>query len=397
MRYLLFALVFLTLGCTKVKSQAVVGAEDFEVCGYSLLDAFLNLEATDEACKPSFTYCPENKFASPGDIEYFLHKYERSTGFGYITCAPDEMDVCKNAVKDPKESVVSFGQQLDWNEICFSALLAELSYAEEPEVQSKLSSIASDFEYDSTNRGGVPHFFYYDANKDLSAPEEGIYLTFRGTQSVCNIVSDLDIRAESVAMKHGNVNFHSGFYTSGKESADAAIAYIEKLATKYGDDIKDIPIHISGHSLGGAVALIVTWLLEEADYDVSSLYTFGQPQVTDKAGVEYFEKYIQSKTVADESELNYIRIRKGYDIVPYITAAAPTIALKHVGRAILLGVDGTTDDDFTLAFSPLGFKFPTWPLWNWAWLSDHKISESYLDTLNTLICDDGILNRLSNI
>ena len=95
-----------------------------------------------------------------------------------------------------------------------------------------------------------------------------VVLAFRGTEkdSLQDIKADLDAR---FYMDAEHVMIHNGFLL--------AFQCIEEEIRKNASHFKDYALYITGHSLGGALALIATRAL---NFDnLSSCYTFGSPKV----------------------------------------------------------------------------------------------------------------------
>lgn len=108
-------------------------------------------------------------------------------------------------------------------------------------------------------------------------PSNKTWITIRGTHNSKNAISDL--RYIKVVDKISNIPMHKGFLEATREIYDDIKSKISK---------KD-EVHISGHSLGAAAAVIsMIWLTEEG-YDVKFCYTFGQPKITTKKGAKKYE------------------------------------------------------------------------------------------------------------
>ena len=97
-----------------------------------------------------------------------------------------------------------------------------------------------------------------------------LILVFRGTQP--NIKDVLtDVRADLVNAEECNGRVHRGFQKA-----------FQPLKRRIADALKphqDMPLYITGHSLGGALALIATRLL--CNDSIGACYTFGCPRVAD--------------------------------------------------------------------------------------------------------------------
>lgn len=118
-------------------------------------------------------------------------------------------------------------------------------------------------------------------------------LSFRGTEpnSLQDIISDIDA---TFYVDDKGVKIHNGFYTAYKK-VEKDIAESVKVLEQYA-------LYISGHSLGGALALIATRALNSDN--LAACYTYGSPMV----GNEEFNNEIKSPIY---------RIVNAYDPVPF--------------------------------------------------------------------------------
>ena len=53
---------------------------------------------------------------------------------------------------------------------------------------------------------------------------------------------------------------------------------------------KDRPVFVTGHSLGGALALLAAWRLQRQMISIHNVYTFGAPMVGNEAAANAYEK-----------------------------------------------------------------------------------------------------------
>jgi hypothetical protein len=121
-------------------------------------------------------------------------------------------------------------------------------------------------------------------------------LAFRGTDpaSVITILSD----AEAMQRPFGGHMVHAGFYANVEALWDDVTELVEgALARKHFDNdgqpvVLDEPLktlYVTGHSLGGAMAVLAASRLLRGDYSsleperlIRGVYTFGQPMVGDR-------------------------------------------------------------------------------------------------------------------
>ena len=108
--------------------------------------------------------------------------------------------------------------------------------------------------------------------------EDNIVIIFRGTEPKqwSDIKADLDARQRTGLHNHGKV--HKGF----QGELDKVWHDLKRQINYILEGSYDIDIHITGHSLGGAMATICAKRLSEEIDAVCCLYTFGSPRVGNK-------------------------------------------------------------------------------------------------------------------
>jgi hypothetical protein len=134
------------------------------------------------------------------------------------------------------------------------------------------------------------------ATDDISRSQ---VISIRGTSNIENAM--VDIYLQLVEDKKTGLRLHHGFSVAARQ------VYAE-LKPRLKPDYK---IYTAGHSLGGAVALILSMYLDADQLDIEQVTTFGQPKVTNMAGAEK----IQS--------INLIRVVTPSDLVPLVPLFDP--------------------------------------------------------------------------
>lgn len=148
------------------------------------------------------------------------------------------------------------------------------------------------------------------------------WITIRGTSNPKNTL--VDARVKVVREARLGVYLHGGFLHASREAYDTIQPRLDR-----GREIR-----ITGHSLGGAVAVILAALLSEdrVGYHLGCTVTFGQPMVTDSNGVKVLRKY------------PLLRVVNRWDpvaILPLLLSRThfefrPTIFYHHVGPQLTL-------------------------------------------------------------
>lgn len=116
-------------------------------------------------------------------------------------------------------------------------------------------------------------------------------LAFRGTACAADFVVDAEVRMSNVG---DGLAAHHGFYGAINSIAGDLI---ERAAWA-----KRIPLFVTGHSLGGALAILGAKILKGAGFFVQGVYTFGCPRVGNKRFAETYDCVLGDRTYCFENE-----------------------------------------------------------------------------------------------
>lgn len=157
----------------------------------------------------------------------------------------------------------------------------------------------------------------------LKKEEDTLYVVFRGTSSIKDVLVDLKI--SRVRMRK-NIKVHSGFYNQFKS---VELEITKRLIKE--ENIKKI--FFTGHSLGGALAQIAAAYYSDIfDFAHVVCHTFGSPRVGNRYFVEWFSQNV------DE----YVRVINKKDPVPMI----PSFHYwNHTPNCMVLYGDGKIKKD----------------------------------------------------
>lgn len=126
---------------------------------------------------------------------------------------------------------------------------------------------------------------------------------------------------------------HSGFVD--------AYRMVKRDVHRFLDEAKPDKLWVTGHSLGGAMALACGIDLELKSEHKPHLVTFGQPRLADSDGAKWIDQRFQNR---------YVRFVRGDDIVPsvpfYVSRAFP---YSHAGRLIAISENGLSTAASVLA------------------------------------------------
>ena len=140
------------------------------------------------------------------------------------------------------------------------------------------------------NRDGTQAFLAKRTDKSEKAM---LVLAFRGTEiNPTDIHSDVDA---ALVTLHGEERVHGGFLKAFSHVKDLIQTDLKKHS--------DIPVYITGHSLGGALAILATRLLVSDSQ--GACYTFGGPRVG-------------TSQVDDQIKTPIYRVVNSADLVPRV-------------------------------------------------------------------------------
>lgn len=129
--------------------------------------------------------------------------------------------------------------------------------------------------YTITKQGELPGYhvgYFLATNHKLKRH----VLAVRGTSNVENAM--IDIALKLLPNKHTGIKLHQGFALA----ADFIYSELKPSLNK------GYQVSTTGHSLGGAVALILAMYMDADGYNVDKVITFGQPKVTNVNGSKRF-------------------------------------------------------------------------------------------------------------
>jgi hypothetical protein len=133
-------------------------------------------------------------------------------------------------------------------------------------------------------------------------------LSIAGTANLQNVLLDADFNQQYIPEL--KISLHQGFARAARLIFDDVKPRLEN-----GDHIL-----ITGHSLGGAEAVIIAMMLKATGHSAEQVVTFGQPKVSNQAGVDAF------------SDLSLTRVVNENDVIPEL----PVDPYQHIGSVLVL-------------------------------------------------------------
>jgi predicted lipase len=145
-------------------------------------------------------------------------------------------------------------------------------------------------------------------------------IAVRGTSNIKNAI--VDVYLKLIVDKKTGIALHHGFSVAARQ----VYAKLKPLLKH------DYKIDVTGHSLGGAVALILAMYLDADQFEIEQVTTFGQPKVTNISGARKIE------------HINLIRVVTPLDLVPLVPLFDPldinnVDVYWHAGKEVILLAD----------------------------------------------------------
>lgn len=217
-------------------------------------------------------------------------------------------------------------------------------------------------------------------------------LSFRGTQVTAQDFAT-DFRVLSGVFDPNHPEFgdvHLGF----RDGLDVIWPEVKAKILSMRGHAK--PLYITGHSLGGALAVVATArIMMEDDFaeiaknNMRGVYTFGSPRV----GNEMFGKAFRDHAIT-HPDFHMVRFRNNMDVVTRVPSSRLYIGYEHIGPLYYFDESGrfyssTSNVNFRRLFMPhdvsanMVENFADYHLHNFATkYTDHGI-KNYLDKMNT--------------
>lgn len=120
-----------------------------------------------------------------------------------------------------------------------------------------------------------------------------------------------------------NFAIHKAENGSARGFFDAAAIALDAIRDRLSGARPGLPLFVTGHSLGGALAVITALALVESGISVEAVFTFGMPRPGNAVFAERYERSLGARTY---------RLVYGDDLVA--TVAPSGIGFRHVGRLL---------------------------------------------------------------
>jgi triacylglycerol lipase len=235
----------------------------------------------------------------------------------------------------PQEFKLSDGGSLSIHDAYMLACAASLAYEEEAIIKQWATA------WKMTNT----EVFNNQVNQCfVMGNDEIIVVSFRGTNAWLDEIQDAMSAPMPISLENGvHGNVHRGFYRFGVQllCSDDFLSCI----TKFRDNKEKLQkIWITGHSLGGAMALLAATSIGILN-DFTGLYTFGQPTSGDS---------VFTSSISPDQKNKFFRFVNANDPVPMVI---PRVTIRDIAQ------DDMIDD-------LLYYLFKYVDLLPWVWFKD---------------------------
>jgi triacylglycerol lipase len=162
---------------------------------------------------------------------------------------------------------------------------------------------------------------------------EGVFVSFRGTEptKIVDWLSDVNYHRIDFCKSHGIEPSVIPGLVHGGFAAELNIVRKDLLDVVHALATPGEPVWITGHSLGGALAVLAAAVLKfEVGQNIGGLYTYGQPRVGDAAFCKAMDHALDGQ---------FFRGVNDQDIVPHV----PPIGLPHPLELRLSGLAQNPD------------------------------------------------------
>jgi hypothetical protein len=153
-------------------------------------------------------------------------------------------------------------------------------------LDAKLISVDHTQVYVGTNSGAIVVAFRgSEAPNTLDGLKDWLLTNALNLLTVPEGRAGTDFAAAGVGAR-----FHSGFLAALDQVWEPLLAAVEAAMRE-----SERPLFVTGHSLGGAVALLASWRFLRAFVPVHQVYTFGAPMIGNDAAAAAFQRELPGK------------------------------------------------------------------------------------------------------
>lgn len=183
----------------------------------------------------------------------------------------------------------------------------------------------------------------------IAQNDDHIVVAFRGTESPTSfeglkdwlltdavnllIIPQGRLGTDLIAAGVG-AKFHQGFVGACEEISTPLFSALKEETAR-----RDRPIWVTGHSLGGAVALICSWVMQRHFLSVHQVYTYGGPMIGNKLATAAYDKEFAGRV------FRYVNTPDPVPLLPTVSLIANEYL--HCQKECVLGETASSDSALT--------------------------------------------------
>lgn len=195
------------------------------------------------------------------------------------------------------------------------------------------------------------------------AKQPGCFVAFRGSHTAQNWIKDFQTWFYDSELSEypdcTGCKVHYGFYTFWENLRDDVNVALDQVGCK---DEQGDPVFITGHSLGGALAHLAAFTLQNRGYKVSTMYSFEAPRVGN-------DKFAARYNAIFGSEAPCYRITHDHD--PIVHGPPEFLGFIHVNTEVYFKEKGSDYTVLEKTEDPHGANQNSNVLWDLAYTGEH--------------------------
>jgi triacylglycerol lipase len=220
--------------------------------------------------------------------------------------------------------------------------------------------------------------FHYLGSNDLwpkaiiAANDQSIFVCFRGTKSSWDWLTNIDLA--QVQVPTGNGKVHKGIYRATLQRYAEISDIVRELQSKL-----PRPLYLTGHSLGGGMAIVAASMMNSDTMPPNAVYTFGSPKIGD---AQFAKEYALNPTL-HQNTFRFVNYCDPVPKIPYLdNFVHVSPSQEHLfttdGR-MLVGVfaESSSSDNLINTLPSFSSSCPI----NFEIVDSHLV-ESYIENLN---------------
>ena len=214
----------------------------------------------------------------------------------------------------------NYAETYDAKDALAFALVSKLAYERD---QTNVEIAAKSWGFTNVRTFDLRRGRDVDTQGYIGACDQRVLVAFHGTSSLPDWLTNIQFAKDAGPKGKVHESFQDAFFVSSL-----------RIGKSIGAARGDQDIWITGHSLGGAPAVLLAATLAENSVPVAGVYTFGAPRVGDRPFANWLNKSLKpipNNRVANEG-----------DLVPHVPSE---LRFWHSGERRLLMDKGTVRSD----------------------------------------------------